>query len=169
MRRNLTILLLSILFFGDFSVATAGQRHPISGMKVENLSIVRGQAEQEVVTYLVEMAVTPTESQKGFMFRRQIPEKTGMLFVFSEPQVARFWMKNTFVPLDLIFIDQSGCILKIHPNAIPQDLTTISSDSIIKAVLEIHGGEAEKLNIRQYDRVLHRIFRHNQEDTCQEQ
>lgn len=145
--------------------AIAAERHPISGMKVEPLTVHR--AAEKVTELDVELALTREQNMKGYMFREEIPDGTGMMFVVPKPREVGFWMKNTLLPLDMIFIDESGCILKIHPNAVPGDLTTIHSDYIIKAVLEIRGGQSEKLDIRQYDRVSHRIFRHNSEDACQ--
>jgi len=87
-----------------------------------------------------------------------MPAKTGMLFVFEEEAPRSFWMKNTLIPLDMIFIKRNGEILNIHQNAIPQDLTSIHSKGSAYAVLELNGGEAEQLGLAAGDKVIHSYF-----------
>ena len=108
--------------------------------------------------YTVELAVTPEEQRIGMMFRNYIPENTGMLFVFKEDTERNFWMKNTFIPLDLIFIRNDGIITYIHHMAEEESLKPINSNGKVRAVLEIAGGEAEILNINIGDRVLYKDF-----------
>lgn len=106
----------------------------------------------------VELARTSQEQSKGLMFRRNIPERTGMLFLFEDERERNFWMKNTPVSLDIIFIRKDGVIHHIHPNAEINTLTRISSDGLVSAVLEIGAGEAEILGVNVGDRVLHNAF-----------
>ncbi len=108
--------------------------------------------------YLVEVARTPEEQRIGMMFRKYIDENTGMLFLFEKASKRNFWMKNTLIPLDIVFIRKDGIINHIHPMAETESLKPISSNGEVIAVLEIAGGEAEILGINVGDRVLHKDF-----------
>ena len=111
-----------------------------------------------VHVFAVEMAVTPEEQSKGLMFRKELPEGQGMLFDFHREQEATFWMKNTYVPLDMIFIRADGRILRIAENTEPLSTRLIPSGGPVRAVLEIIGGSARKLGIAPGDRVASPIF-----------
>ena len=87
------------------------------------------------------------------MFVRDLPATEGMLFPEGSPQVAHFWMKNTYIPLDMVFVGKDGRIVKIIPNARPFSLDVLSSDVPVIAVLEIRGGEARELGMGVGDRV----------------
>jgi uncharacterized membrane protein (UPF0127 family) len=106
----------------------------------------------------VELAVTPEEMMQGLMFRRSLAPDAGMLFIYETPQRASFWMKNTLIPLDMIFIAPDGRILNIHERAVPQSLEPIPSNGPVKAVLEVNGGTAARLGIKPGDRVVAAIF-----------
>lgn len=97
--------------------------------------------------FTVELADTGPERALGLMFRESLPKSAGMLFVYETPQRASFWMKNTLIPLDMIFADASGRVTRVHSNARPQDLTPIDGGDGVAAVLEINGGLAEQLGI----------------------
>jgi len=106
----------------------------------------------------VEMAVTPEEQARGLMFRRELPEKQGMLFDFQREQPTSFSMKNTYIPLDMIFIRADGRILRIAENTVPLSEALVPSGGPVRAVLEVIGGTAKKLGIAPGDRVVHPIF-----------
>lgn len=106
----------------------------------------------------VEMATTPEEQKIGMMFRDDVPPLTGMLFVFADEKERNFWMKNCRVPLDIIFIEKSGIIHNIHENAEPNSEENITSNGNVMAVLEIAGGEAQRLGIDVGDIVYHPAF-----------
>ena len=105
------------------------------------------------VVFQVELADTPALREKGLMFRKELPEYNGMLFVYDEPREAAFWMRNTYIPLDMIFMDESGVIRHIHANARPHDETPIpgaapgDSNPERKFILEISGSEATRLGV----------------------
>src|SRR5262252_3549088 len=111
-----------------------------------------------VHVFAVEMASTPEEQAKGLMFRRSLPEGQGMLFDFHEEQPTSFWMKNTYIPLDMIFIRADGRILRIAENTVPLSEALVPSGGPVRAVLEVIGGTAKKLGIAPGDRVGHAIF-----------
>lgn len=87
------------------------------------------------------------------MFVRDLPASEGMLFPEGSPQVANFWMKNTYIPLDMVFVGEDGRIAKIIANAHPFSLDVLSSDVPVIAVLEIRGGEAQQLGMQVGDKV----------------
>lgn len=105
--------------------------------------------------FQVEVAEGPAEQARGLMYRRNLAPDSGMLFPFAEARQARFWMRNTYVPLDLLFIDEAGRIESIHADAAPLDESTIASRGPVIAVLEILAGESARRGIRPGDRVLH--------------
>lgn len=100
------------------------------------------------------IAATPERREQGLMFVRVLPEKGGMLFLFPVSMHAGFWMKNTFIPLDLLFVRQNGTIARIAERARPHDLTPIPSGEPVLAVLELAGGTAAKLGLRPGDRII---------------
>ena len=93
------------------------------------------------------IANTVARQEQGLMFVRDLPADEGMIFPMSPPQVAQFWMKNTYIPLDMLFVGTDGRIAKIIANARPFSLAVLSSGVPVEAVVEIRGGEAHKLGI----------------------
>jgi len=103
--------------------------------------------------FRVEVAVTQEEQAKGLMYREALPAHGGMIFPMTPPRFASFWMKNTLIPLDMLFIRPDGRIARIAANAVPQDLTPIESGEPVAAVLEIIGGGAAADGIAEGDVV----------------
>jgi uncharacterized membrane protein (UPF0127 family) len=101
----------------------------------------------------VEMALTPEQQSRGLMFREALDDDKGMLFPYNSPQVVSFWMKNTVIPLDMIFIRKEGTIARIAAETEPYSLEKISSGEPVTAVLEIAGGRAAALGIGEDDVV----------------
>jgi hypothetical protein len=98
-------------------------------------------------SFAVEVADEPQERSRGLMFRESLDPAAGMLFVYESPRRASFWMKNTLIPLDMIFADATGTVTRVHSNAIPGDLRTIDGGTGVAFVLEINGGLAARLGI----------------------
>ncbi len=107
------------------------------------------------VQFTVELADTPEERAQGLMFRERLPADAGMLFLYPRDQMISMWMKNTLIPLDMLFIDRDGRILDIAERTVPLSLRSISSETPARAVLEINGGTAQRQGIRPGDRVRH--------------
>ncbi|MBO1326015.1 DUF192 domain-containing protein [Acetobacter sp. TBRC 12305] len=103
--------------------------------------------------FTVELARTPRQQQVGEMFRTQMPENTGMLFVWSIPRESDMWMENTLIPLDIVFIGTDHRIHAIEENAVPRSLAQISSQGPVLATLELAGGVAAKLGLTVGDKV----------------
>ncbi|MEM6386303.1 MAG: DUF192 domain-containing protein [Pseudomonadota bacterium] len=97
--------------------------------------------------FTVEVADTPSERSLGLMHRESMPQSAGMLFVYDAPQRVSFWMRNTLIPLDMVFLDEKGLVASIHENAVPLDETSIFGGDHIQYVLEINGGLAARLGI----------------------
>jgi uncharacterized membrane protein (UPF0127 family) len=111
-----------------------------------------------VHTFAVEFVANDADRAKGLMFRTELPEGRGMLFDFDREQEIAMWMKNTFIPLDMIFIKGDGTIRRIAENTTPQSLATIPSGGPVRGVLEVIAGTARKFGIKPGDRVAHPIF-----------
>src|SRR5687768_2470850 len=105
--------------------------------------------------FTIELARTPADMERGLMYRDRLAPDHGMLFLYEDERPVSFWMKNTLIPLDLIFADSSGRIVQIAERAVPLSTALISSDSPVRAVLEVNGGTAVRLNIKVGDRLLH--------------
>ena len=97
--------------------------------------------------FSIDVVDTPETRSQGLMFVEDMPRMTGMLFVYDREQTVSFWMKNTLIPLDMIFADGAGVVQRVHENAVPHDLTAIPGGSNIQYVLEINGGLSERLGI----------------------
>ena len=108
--------------------------------------------------FAVEEATTPQQMSQGLMFRREMAADAGMLFEFPRLQTASFWMKNTLIPLDMLFIALDGTIADFHERAVPQNLDPINSDRPVIAVLELNGGTVARLGIKRGDHVVHPFF-----------
>jgi uncharacterized protein len=108
--------------------------------------------------FSVEMALTGPQQEQGLMYRTALEEGSGMLFVFDRTQRLSFWMKNTLIPLDLLFIGPDGTIRHIHRNAVPLDESGIPSRHPARAVLELAGGQCARRGIKEGDKVLHPVF-----------
>jgi len=108
--------------------------------------------------FTVEVAETPEQMEQGLMFRRTMAPDAGMLFDYKTPIVATMWMRNTLIPLDMLFVDTQGRIVNIHERAVPESLDVIAAAAPIRAVIELNGGTAARLGIAPGDHVKHSIF-----------
>ena len=108
--------------------------------------------------FTVEVANTPEAITQGLMFRESLAPNAGMLFDFGEVRPASMWMKNTLIPLDMLFMDETGEVIAIARNAVPGSLRSLGPGVPVRAVLEIAGGRAKELGITPGDTVEHPIF-----------
>lgn len=108
--------------------------------------------------FVVELALTGEERAIGLMHREQMDEDAGMLFRFDTSRPVAMWMKNTLIPLDMIFIRADGTVANVHQNAVPHSEKIIESGEPVLYVLELNGGIAEKVGIKPGDRVMHPII-----------
>ena len=103
----------------------------------------------------VEVVDTPESRAEGLMFRQELADDAGMLFDFQQEREVSFWMRNTFIPLDMIFVGSDGVVKTIHVNARPQDPTSIPSQVPVQFVLEIPGGRSEEIGLKPGDSMEH--------------
>ena len=134
------------------AVATTGAR----AAKMETLEIA---TKTGVHVFTVEIATSDKERETGLMYRKDMPDGQGMLFDFRPEQPVSMWMKNTYIPLDMIFIQADGRILRIAENTEPLSTRIIPSGGPVTGVLEVMGGTAKKLGIAPGDRVGHPMFK----------
>jgi len=142
---------LAWLLTAALAAASAG----VYAAAVEKLEIA---TKDGVRVFEVEMAVTPQEQETGLMYRRDLPEGKGMLFDLGSERPAVFWMKNTYVSLDMIFICGDGSIARIAENTTPLSEARVSSGVPVRAVLEVVAGTSKRLGIESGDKVGHRLF-----------
>jgi len=121
----------------------------------DQLAIATAGGEQH---FAVELAVNAEQRAQGLMYRQRLAADAGMLFLYPAARPVAMWMKNTLIPLDMLFIGDDGRILHIAERAIPGSTATISSMQPARAVLELNGGTAARLKIQVGDRVLYRTF-----------
>lgn len=121
----------------------------------EPLTIVTASGSHE---FAVEVMRTPAELEKGLMFRRSMPADHGMIFDFKKPQPVMMWMRNTFIPLDMIFIAASGNVVSVAANAQPQSDNIIHSGRVVLGVLEVNAGTAARIGLKPGDKVVFPLF-----------
>ena len=141
----------TMLLFASFILVAAPARP--AGQQTLEIASKTG-----VHAFSVEIADTDAEREKGLMFRKELPEGRGMLFDFKHEQEVGFWMQNTYVSLDMIFIRGDGRILRIAENTEPLSTRIIPSNGPVRAVLEVVAGTARKYGIEAGDRVASPIF-----------
>ncbi|WP_298421587.1 DUF192 domain-containing protein [Rhodoblastus sp.] len=127
---------------------------------LEPLTIVTGAGSGHPVEHQLAVEVMRTEAERehGLMDRRYLPPDRGMLFQFDHEQNILMWMKNTYIPLDMIFISPKGAVTHIHENAEPMSEVIIPSEGPALGVLEVNAGYARKIGLKPGDRVRHPMF-----------
>lgn len=143
------LLLLCVTSTACKSTAASGETQRLTRIAPVKIKIASG----KTVSLRVEIAVTPEEQARGLMFRESLADDGGMLFPYDPPQAVSFWMKNTVIPLDIIFIRKGGAIARIAAETEPYSLEKVSSGEPIAAVLEIAGGRVAALGIAENDVV----------------
>lgn len=125
-------------------------------MRRETLTLVTAAGERQID---IEVAETSEEKAKGLMFRTSLPDTQGMLFPYTPPQEITMWMKNTYIPLDMVFIRADGIVHRIEARTEPFSEKTIASNGNVAAVLELAGGAAQRLGLKPGDKVVHGHFK----------
>lgn len=138
-------------------VTAAGAARAQGDIKFQKSSLVIVTGGREI-KFDIELALNETERARGLMFREKLGPYDGMLFDFHQEAPVSFWMKNTLIPLDMVFIAADGTIRHVHANAVPLSTDSIPSEFPVRGVLEINGGSARLLGIKPGDKVKHPIF-----------
>jgi uncharacterized membrane protein (UPF0127 family) len=142
-----------ILTAVSVSQAQSGPLEDLSNFPRTSVEILHGKSKKDPRHFDAWVADTPAREEQGLMFVRDLPATQGMLFPQKKPRKMSMWMKNTYIELDIVFVGEKGTIEKIIEHAKPLDLTTLNSDNTVTAVLEIKGGEAARLELKNGDRV----------------
>ncbi len=154
-----SLFVLSSVSVLSFAAAQDATIEPVDFGAPEALSI---ESDGTTHNFSVEIADNDEEQARGLMYRDSLAADKGMLFEFAEPKVATIWMKNTGIPLDIIFVRSNGKILKIEHSATPYSLRSASSEGTVAAVVELAGGRALELGILPGDMVRHEFFGNTQ-------
>jgi uncharacterized protein len=133
--------MLRAILLGAFLPATGWAQAPCATDRLD----LRWEGGKE--SFAVEVADDPDERAQGLMFRTALDPASGMLFVYDAPRRVSFWMKNTLIPLDMVFADATGTVTRVHSGAVPGDLSPIDGGEGVQFVLEINAGLAERLGI----------------------
>ncbi len=149
------LLLAGSVVYAAYAADKQEQSSPLPVKLREPLTIMTKQGNY---TFKVEVVAEPLEMQTGLMFREKMPKNTGMLFDFKEPRRIAMWMKNTILPLDMIFIAPNGKIMDIAENTTPFSTNIIAAKRPASAVLEVRAGTCNHYGIRIGDRVAHTLF-----------
>ncbi len=151
---RVVVALASAVLAGTWAGAAAADDAPVSFTQ----STVEIDTAAGPRRFDVEMAVTPEQLTQGLMFRRSLAADAGMLFDFGQVEPVSMWMKNTLIPLDMIFIAADGRIVGIAQRAVPESEAIIAAPAPVRAVLEVNGGTAARLGLRAGDRVHQAMF-----------
>ena len=146
---KLVLYIISIVFF-------------INNLEAENIQfekdLLKIQTNNNEYIFNIEIATTHKQRSLGLMHRKTLDQNKGMIFIYPKEQIVKMWMKNTYIPLDMIFIKDNGIIESIIKMTKPRDLTPIGPNLPIKAVLELNGGITTYLNIKKGDIVIHKYI-----------
>ncbi|MCG8360079.1 MAG: DUF192 domain-containing protein [Kiloniellales bacterium] len=155
-RRLALAALLGLLIPGLLALGHAVPASALARFEQSALAIMTASGGRH--TFEVELALTQEQQAQGLMFRRTLAENAGMLFVYKPAREISMWMKNTMIPLDMLFIASDGQIVKIVERTVPLSEKIVESDQRVQAVLELNAGTASRLGIKPGDRVLHSAF-----------
>lgn len=147
------IIKVSLLIVAAFFLASLKPQAVHDKNYRTNLQIINAK-NSKVINFQVKIAKNQQDRELGLMFVNSLPENFGMVFEFEKEQMVYMWMKNTKIPLDMIFIDKNNRIVAIKHRAKPESLETISSEKKVNKILEINGGLCKKLNINIGDKII---------------
>jgi len=136
-------------------LALASLLHPAYAMRRENLKLLTAHGTHVIE---IEIADTPQEKAQGLMFRTHLDDQSGMLFAYDRPHEITMWMRNTYIPLDMVFIRADGTVHRIEAHTEPLSEDIITSRGDVTACLELAAGAAERLGLKPGDRIEHRFF-----------
>jgi uncharacterized membrane protein (UPF0127 family) len=146
---------VALFLFVQLVALLAASTPGLAEMRKEALKLVTATGTH---TFQVEIAETPAEKARGLMFRRSLADDAGMIFPYTPPQEATMWMRNTYIPLDMVFIRQNGTVHRIEVHTEPFSEAVIASAGDVAAVLELKAGTAARIHLAPGDKVLSSLF-----------
>lgn len=155
-KKRMVLVAVAVILAATMALAQSAPE-PLSAFPRSLLAIRT--ASHKVINFKVWLADTPRRDQQGLMFVKSMDEHEGMLFVFKDSnEPVTMWMKNTYIPLDMLFMNKKGRVDYIKVNATPLSLDIIGAPHAEYAVLELNGGAAQRLGIHEGDTVVHPAF-----------
>jgi uncharacterized protein len=151
MPRRLMLIVLALVLVAGARAAAALETFTASELTVQSASGAH--------KFRIELALSPAQMEQGLMFRRSLAADAGMLFDFKTPTNITMWMKNTLIPLDMLFLDEQGRVFDIHERAVPLSTDMIASNGPARYVVELNGGTAARLGIKPGDRTSSPYFK----------
>ena len=151
---RLTVIAIAVFLFSALSSERGSAL--AASEKLERL-VIRVSGRE--IKFNVEVARTPRQQKVGLMFRRSLPVDQGMLFIYPYQSIVKMWMKNTYIPLDMVFINSKGIVKKIVERTVPFSSGVISSGEGVRAVLELNGGTSNRIGLKRGDQVIHPFFK----------
>lgn len=146
-------------FFLLITACKADEPRPDDQISFKKSTLIIRTEDGRAIPYEIELALTPPQWAKGLMFRHSMKKQTGMLFNFQQVGPISMWMKNTFIPLDMLFINERGIVVGIAEHTTPHALDHINAPAPSLAVLEINAGESREQGIAKGDKIIHPMFR----------
>jgi uncharacterized membrane protein (UPF0127 family) len=143
-------------FLVVLALLAVGLMHSAHAMRLETLKLITARGTHVID---IEVTETPAEKAQGLMFRTRLADTAGMLFFYETPQEITMWMRNTYIPLDMVFIRADGVVHRIEARTEPLSENIVASRGNVTACLELAGGAAERLGLKAGDRVEHRFFK----------
>ncbi|MEM1175352.1 MAG: DUF192 domain-containing protein [Pseudomonadota bacterium] len=158
MRASLILALMALT-----PIAGAQERSDNTGLDADfDSTVLVIDSEQDACLKLsIYLAITPDQRRQGLMFIRELPEDTGMLFVYEREALLSIWMKNTYIPLDIVFVASDGTPVNIHRNARPQTLDSRRAEEPARYVLEVNAGVADTLGLGPESRLMVELVEHS--------
>ncbi|NKB49823.1 MAG: DUF192 domain-containing protein [Alphaproteobacteria bacterium] len=153
--QKIAVLALIVVFAGAVNLGSARDANAQATFDRSTLNIETADGRHE---FDIELALNQNQQAQGLMFRQELAKNAGMLFFHQRERVASMWMRNTFVPLDMLFVARDGRIVHIVERTVPQSLTTITAGIPVRAVLEVNAGTVGRLAIKPGDRLIHPLF-----------
>jgi uncharacterized membrane protein (UPF0127 family) len=156
----LSLMVVVLLAFGFNASAqkVQGQSETLHAQEQRELTPLRVATARGVVTFQVELALSDDQRMTGLMFRKTMARDHGMLFDFLDSRMVLMWMKNTYLPLDMVFIDENGRIASIAENTTPHSLAVVSSGVPVRYVLELNAGVARQAGLAEGQLLEHALF-----------
>jgi len=150
------MLALACLFCSTIFTMLSLASEDVVRLPVEQVVVTTDQGD---ITFATEIATSDETRSRGLMFRRSMGEREAMMFYWQDPRVVSMWMRNTYIPLDMLFVAADGIVVHVESNTVPHSLDVISAGREVSAVMEIVAGSAAKLGIKPGTRLIHRFFR----------
>lgn len=156
-RKVLIALIPLVVFIAIYFLYIKKSSNEPEWVKEGEVTFINNDSRQKLAKIDVEVAINPAERQQGLMYRSKMEEDKGMIFIFERDDMQAFWMKNTIIPLDIMFIDSKGVINTIHKNTVPFSERSLPSKTKSQFVVEVNGGYCDRHGIKEGDLIEYKL------------